>query len=70
MLLPFFADDDTDTSVVCDVLSDVELLGSVILFDLRSECVYEDEAKEDEDDDEEEEKENVVRVRERTMSRE
>lgn len=57
MLLPFFAD---DTGVVGDVLSDVELLGSVILFYLRSECVYEDEAKRER---ERQEKKNVVRVR-------
>lgn len=60
LLLGFFAADDGDNGV-CDVLSDVEPLGSVILFDLRSECVYEYEAKE---------KKSCVCARERTMSRE
>jgi hypothetical protein len=55
VFLAFVPDD-----VVCDVLSDVGPLRSVILFDLRNECGYEYEAKK--------KKKKVVCARERTMS--
>lgn len=44
LLLLFLLADEPD-DVVCDVLSDVRPLRSVILFYLRSECVYEYEVK-------------------------
>lgn len=45
LLLVFFGADEADAVADDDVLSDVGPLRSVILFYLRSECVYEYEAK-------------------------